>query len=72
MKGAGKQLTLCVHIAIDCFGRCPSVHFSLFFSSIPTITTTQEVKRLQQHTYRLALSSSSLVKKKKDDVGVSQ
>jgi len=86
MEGADKQLTLCVHITIDCFGCCPSVHFSIsislsLFSRIPTITTTQEVKRLQQHTYRLAFLSSIVKKErererergsKKDNVGVSQ
>lgn len=69
MKGGKrKQLTLLVHIPIDCFGRRrPSVRYSLFSSDILTITTTtQEVKRLQQHTHthtgtyihRLALLSS--------------
>ncbi len=55
-EGINKQLTLRMHIAIDCFGRRPSVRFSLSLSlsAIPTIITTQEVKRLQQHTYRLA------------------
>lgn len=73
MKGGKrKQLTLRVH----CFGRRPSVRYSLFFSDILTITTTtQEVKRLQQHTHtyihRLALLSS-IVKRERDVVGVSQ
>ena len=50
--GKRKQLTLRVHILIDCFGRRrPSVRYSLFSSDILTITTTQEVKRLQQHIY---------------------
>jgi hypothetical protein len=68
MKGADKQLTLRMHIAIGYFGRRrPSVRFSLFFSRIPTIITTQEVKRLQQHTYRLAFLLSTVKKKREQE-----
>jgi hypothetical protein len=66
-NGGGRQATdsLCAYCYRLFWLLSFRSFFSLFFSRIPTITTTQEVKRLQQHTYRLVLLSSIVKKKKK-------